>query len=238
MRYGIILMIIICISHFCCTTSAPPYQTPTRPSANAPGQLKKIDYQVISGDTLEIFVWQHTDMTRDVIIGPDGKLSFPLIGDIDADGKTLTQIDDDITKKLTEYIISPQVSVTVKKFAGEKVIVLGEVGKPGVYKFVGTTSFLDIIAEAGGFTRDKGNALIIRGDLKEGVTKSEVMLVDINSILNGDLRDNVVLYPRDIIYVSAKPIADVARYLRDYVSPILGNIVSFEVLSSTLSNKK
>jgi polysaccharide biosynthesis/export protein len=238
MRYLIILMALICISQICCASPTPFHQTATRPSANDPKQLKRVDYQVLVGDTLEIFVWQHADLTKDVIVGPDGKLSFPLIGDIDAEGKTLAQIDDDVTKKLAEYIVNPQVSVTVKKFAGEKVIVLGEVGKPGVYKFFGTTSFLDIIAEAGGFTKDKGNALIIRGDLKEGTTESEVMLVDISSILNGNLRDNVVLYPRDIIYVSTTPIADVARYLRDYVSPILGNIVNVEFLRTTVINKK
>ncbi|MFH0889384.1 MAG: polysaccharide biosynthesis/export family protein [Planctomycetota bacterium] len=233
MRYVVILMGIICVSQIYCST--PPHNlvpTTVRPSAAESNQSKPVDYQVMVGDTLEIFIWQHADLTRDIIIRPDGKLSFPLIGDINAEGKTLTQIDEDITKKLTEYIVTPQVSVTVKNFAGEKVIVLGEVGKPGVYKFFGTTSFLDIIAEAGGFTKDKGNALIIRGELKEGAKEAEVMLVDINGILNGNLRDNVVLYPRDIIYVSAKPIADVARYIRDYVSPILGNIVSLDTLNS------
>jgi polysaccharide export outer membrane protein len=215
------------------------YPPTIRPSAYDPEQLKPLDYQVIAGDTIEIFVWQHTDLTRDIIVRPDGKLSFPLIGDVEAQGRTLTEIDDEVTRKLTEYVISPQVSVTVKNFAGEKVIVLGEVGKPGVYKFFGRTSFMDIIAEAGGLTRDAkwGNALVIRGELKKDADKSEVILLDINEIINGNLRNNIVIYPRDIIYVSTKPIADVARYLRDYVSPVLGNLVSAKILSDALQKK-
>jgi polysaccharide export outer membrane protein len=195
--------------------------------------MKQVEYQVARGDTLEVFVWQHPDLTRDIIVRPDGKISVSLIGDIDVAGRTLTEIDKEIEKKLSEYIVSPEVSVTIKKFAGEKVIVLGEVTKPGVYTFVGLTSFLDIVAEAGGFTRDasKGNALVIRGELKEGKKQLEIILVSINDILKGNPQHNVVLYPRDIIYVSAKPIADVARYLRDYVSPILSNIVSIEFLA-------
>ena len=165
MRSIIILLLLAGLLPLGCGGVTNVYPPTIRPSAYDPEQLKPLDYQVISGDTIEIFVWQHTDLTRDIIVRPDGKLSFPLIGDIEAQGRTLTEIDDEVSKKLAEYVVSPQVSVTVKNFAGEKVIVLGEVGKPGVYKFFGRASFLDIIAEAGGLTRDAhwGNALVIRG---------------------------------------------------------------------------
>ncbi len=239
MRSIIILLLLTGLFLLGCSNVPDAYPPTIRPSAYDPEQLKPLDYQVIAGDTIEIFVWQHTDLTRDIIVRPDGKLSFPLIGDVEAQGRTLTEIDDEVTRKLTEYVISPQVSVTVKNFAGEKVIVLGEVGKPGVYKFFGRTSFMDIIAEAGGLTRDAkwGNALVIRGELKKDADKSEVILLDINEIINGNLRNNIVIYPRDIIYVSTKPIADVARYLRDYVSPVLGNLVSAKILSDALQKK-
>jgi len=239
MRSIIILLLLTGLFLLGCSNGPDVYPPTIRPSAYDPEQLKPLDYQVIAGDTIEIFVWQHTDLTRDIIVRPDGKLSFPLIGDIEAQGRTLTEIDDEVTKKLAEYVVLPQVSVTVKNFAGEKVIVLGEVGKPGVYKFFGRASFLDIIAEAGGLTRDAqwGNALVIRGELKKDAEKSEVILLDINEIINGNLRNNIVIYPRDIIYVSTKPIADVARYLRDYVSPVLGNLVSAKILSDALQKK-
>lgn len=239
MRSIIILLLLAGLIPVGCGGVPNVYPPTIRPSAYDPEQLKPVDYQVIVGDTIEIFVWQHTDLTRDIIVRPDGKLSFPLIGEIEAQGRTLTEIDDEVTRKLTEYIISPQVSVTVKNFAGEKVIVLGEVGKPGVYKFFGRTSFMDIIAEAGGLTKDAqwGNALVIRGELKKDADKSEVILLDINEIISGNLRNNIVIYPRDIIYVSTKPIADVARYIRDYVSPVLGNLVSGKILSDAMQKK-
>jgi polysaccharide export outer membrane protein len=226
------------VSQVCCSTPHNLVPPTARPCASDPNQSQTVDYKVMVGDTLAIFVWHHSDLTQDIIIRPDGKLSFPLIGDVDAEGKTLSQLNDSIGKKLTEYIVNPQVSVTVRKFAGEKVIILGEVSRPGVYTFVGRTSFLDMIAEAGGLTKDKSNALIIRGELKEGATEAEVMLLDVDDILNGNLRNNVVIYPRDIIYVSTKPIAEVARYLSTYISPILGNIVNIEVINTTLLKKK
>ena len=240
MRSIIILLLLAVVSFPLGCGGVPNVYPPTiRPSAFDPEQLKPIDYKVISGDKREIFVWQHTDLTRDIIVRPDGKISFPLIGDIEAQGRTLTEIDDEVTRKLAEYLVSPQVSVTVKEFAGEKVIVLGEVSKPGVYKFFGRASFLDIIAEAGGLTRDAqwGNALVIRGELKADAEKSDVILLDINEIINGNLRNNIVIYPRDIIYVSTKPIADVGRYLRDYVSPVLSNLVRAKGLSDAMQKK-
>ena len=240
MRSIIILLLLAVVSFPLGCGGVPNAYPPTiRPSALDPEQLKPVDYKVIIGDKLEIFVWQHTDLTRDIIVRPDGKISFPLIGDIEAQGRTLTEINDEVTKKLTEYVIAPQVSVTVKEFAGEKVIILGEVTKPGVYKFFGRASFMDMIGEAGGLTRDAkwGNALVIRGELKKDAEKSEVILLDVNEIINGNMRYNIVIYPHDIIYVSAKPIADVARYLRDYVSPVLGNIVSAKVISDVMQNK-
>lgn len=239
MKYTLGLLLLAGLFILGCGGGPDVYPPTIRPSALDPEQLKPVDYQIIVGDKLEIFVWQHTDLTRDIIVRPDGKLSFPLIGDIEAQGRTLTEIDSEVTKKLAEYVVSPQVSVTVKEFAGEKVIILGEVGKPGVYKFFGKASFLDMIAEAGGLTKDasRGNALVIRGELKEGTEKSEVILLDVNEILNGNLRHNIVVYPRDIIYVSAKPIADVARYLRDYVSPVLGNLINAKILNDAMQKK-
>src|SRR3989339_869336 len=127
---SIIILLLLAVVSFplgCSSGGANLYPPTIRPSAFDPEQLKPVDYQVIVGDTIEIFVWQHTDLTRDIIVRPDGKLSFPLIGDIEAQGRTLTEIDDEVTKKLAEYVVAPQVSVTVKNFAGEKVIVLGEV---------------------------------------------------------------------------------------------------------------
>ncbi|MBI4713494.1 MAG: polysaccharide biosynthesis/export family protein [Planctomycetes bacterium] len=212
-----------------CNQPATVYPATIRPSIVEAREVKQLEYLINVDDVIEVNVWQNQDVSRDAIVRPDGMISFPLIGEVKAHKRTLRQIDDEITQKLKEYIISPEVTVAIKKFAGEKVIVLGEVVKGGVHKFVGNASLMDIIGEAGGLTRDAkyGNLLIIRGDVLD---KPEVVMVNVNDILNGDMRSNVVMYPNDIVYVSSKPIADVARYLRDYVAPVLSTIVSVEFL--------
>ena len=168
------------------------------------------EYVVNLGDILEISVWEWPDLrTPEVYVRPDGRISFPLVGDIEAVGRTLTEIDDELTKKLTEYIRSPQVSVSIKRFGGKKVIVLGEVSNPGVYAPTGKSSLLEVIALAGGFsaTAVTSNVLVIRGD----VVKSEAIACDLRRALKGgDLSQNISTEPNDIIYVPRRFITSVS----------------------------
>ncbi|MFH1226677.1 MAG: polysaccharide biosynthesis/export family protein [Planctomycetota bacterium] len=236
MKSGIIIFTAVAavLSGFNCTQPPPPdsYPPSIRPSAIEARSLDKIDYPVAVDDILQVFVWQNPDISGDLIVRPDGKISMFLAGDIKAAGKTLTQIDDEITQRLSEYIIAPQVTVAVKKFSGQPVIVLGEVTKPGIYKLTGTISLMSVLGEAGGPTRDasKGNLLVIRGDVLD---KPEVVVVDMREILAGNMRNDIVMYPNDIVYVSSTPIADVSRYIRDYITPILGTVISVELLRRT-----
>ncbi|MFA5794791.1 MAG: polysaccharide biosynthesis/export family protein [Candidatus Brocadiia bacterium] len=235
MKSGIIiftavLSALLCFS--CVQNQSGAYPPSIRPSAIEARSLDKIDYSIAVDDVIQVFVWQNADISGDLIVRPDGKISMFLAGDIKAAGKTLTQIDDEITQRLAEYILAPQVTVAIKKFSGQPVIVLGEVGKPGVYKLTGTISLMQVLGEAGGLTRDssKGNLLVIRGDVLD---KPEVVMVDISEILAGNMRNDIVMYPNDIVYVSAKPIADVSRYIRDYVTPVLSTVMSVEILRRT-----
>ncbi|MDP2939667.1 MAG: polysaccharide biosynthesis/export family protein [Candidatus Omnitrophota bacterium] len=80
------------------------------------GELEQEEYAINKGDVLEIAVWQWPDLQKDVIVRPDGKISYPLVGDIRVDGMSLTALDDLLTKKLSEFIKSPEVSIMVKQF--------------------------------------------------------------------------------------------------------------------------
>ena len=81
--------------------------------------LEHDEYFISRGDTLDIYVWRWDDLTRDVIVRPDGRISYPLVGDIIAEGLTLIELDEIITELLKEFIRSPEVSVMVKDF-GER----------------------------------------------------------------------------------------------------------------------
>lgn len=103
-------------------------------------------------DVLEVHVWRNQDLTRQVVIRPDGMISLPLIGDVKASGLTATQLADSIAKRLAEYKDHPSVSVSVKEVNSYYIYVMGEVAKPGKYQLKSHTTVLQGITMAGGFT--------------------------------------------------------------------------------------
>jgi polysaccharide export outer membrane protein len=237
---GLLAWAIICLAA-CAPTKYNPsdFLPPTKadkPVAPSEERIRPVEYFVGLGDTLEIFVWRNPDLSRDVIVRPDGMITIPLIGDVTATGKTLAQLDKEITDGLAEYIrVTPEtkdglVSVSVKTFAGEKVFVLGEVNKPGVYNFLGETRLMEIVAQAGGFTYEAklAEVMVIRGD---PYGTPQVIRINVKDLLQqGKLAYNIPLQAKDIVYASSTMIADVTRFLSKTLSPILGTAVSEEYL--------
>jgi len=118
-----------------------------QPSADAPS------YRIGSGDVLRIGVWNDKDLQRTVTVRPDGKISFPLLNDIPAAGKTPMQLSREMTRGLKIYIANPQVSVVVQAVHSFTVSVLGQVRNPGRYEMPsGKATVLDSLAMAGGLT--------------------------------------------------------------------------------------
>ena len=103
-------------------------------------------------DVLEVIVWRNQDLSRQVVIRPDGMISMPLIGDVQANGLTANQLAARIAERLKEFKENPSVSVSVKEVNSYNIYVLGEVAKPGKYQLKSHTSVLQAIAMAGGFT--------------------------------------------------------------------------------------
>ena len=103
-------------------------------------------------DVLEVTVWRNQDLSRTVVIRPDGKVSLPLIGDVQASGLSTSQVADKIAARLTEFKENPVVTVTVKEVNSYYVYVLGEVTKPGKYQLKSHATVLQVVALASGFT--------------------------------------------------------------------------------------
>lgn len=174
------------------------------------------EYYLASGDEIEIFVWQHSDISRQVKIRPDGMLSYPLVGTIKAAGLTIDELQVTLTKELEKYIISPLVTVTVNEFVGNKIIVLGEVNYPGIYTYSGTINLLEALALAGDFTSEgKRESVIVVSD---NLTESpQVRRVDLfRAIRKGTSKSDIILKPNDVIYVPRHFIADLNRFWADY----------------------
>lgn len=124
--------------------------TTSPPSSNHAPDLG--DYRIGPEDMLQISVWKNDSMSRAVPVRPDGKISLPLLNDVQAAGLTPLELRDVLTQKLAEYMPNPEVFVIVAEVRSFKVSVIGEVLKPGRYELKSWTTVLDALALAGGFT--------------------------------------------------------------------------------------
>jgi len=175
------------------------------------------EYYIDVGDVLDISVWQIPDLSKpEVIVRPDGKISFPLIGDIRAEGLTLTQLGNIVTEKLKTYVKAPQVSIMIRRFGEQsnKVSILGEVTAPGVYRFSSPPNVTEVVASAGGYTKYSviNSVMVIRGT--GSGRKPEAIRINLAHILKGNkYSNNLSLKPNDIIYVPRSFIGNVNTFL-------------------------
>jgi polysaccharide export outer membrane protein len=186
------------------------------PVLKPPLEREEKEYYIDIGDVLDISLWQMPDLSKsEVIVRPDGKISFPLIGDIKTEGLTLTESDIIMTEKLKAYVKAPEVSIMIRRFGEEtnKVVILGEILSPGVYKFSGPPTITEVVASAGGYTKYAvlNSIMVISGDVR---TKPEVVEVNLAQILkSGRLSENIFLKPNDIVYVPRSFIGNVNTFL-------------------------
>ena len=157
-------------------------------------------YVIGAEDVLSIHVWREEALSRTVPVRTDGKISLPLINDIQAAGLTPLQLKEMLTQKFKMYIENPNVSVVVTEANSMKVFVSGQIRTPGVYRLRSETTLLQIIPMAGGFTdwANQKKILIIRNE--NG--KEKRFTVNYKKIVNGDVPEsNILLKAGDTIIV-------------------------------------
>jgi polysaccharide export outer membrane protein len=130
----------------------PPAAPPPSSTAGKAASSADSQYRIGPEDVLHVSVWGNQELTMDVIVRPDGKISIPLVQDIQAEGFTASEMADRIHQKLLPYIIDPNVSVIVKQINAPKFSVIGYVNRPGTYPMRGDVTVLQALSEAGGFT--------------------------------------------------------------------------------------
>jgi polysaccharide biosynthesis/export protein len=158
-------------------------------------------YKVEPGDVLTISVWKEEGLLQEVLVRPDGGISFPLAGNIQAQGKTLEQIESIISQRLADYIADPVVTVSAKQLFGNKVYVIGKVNKPGEYPINRPTDVMQGLAMAGGMTPFSAvNSIVILRRHADG--QQEAFPFRYGDVEDGDdLDQNIVLQPGDVIVV-------------------------------------
>lgn len=139
-------------------------------------------------DVLEVTVWRNQDLSRVVVVRPDGMISLPLIGDVRAGGQTAAQVADKIAKRLTEFKENPSVSVSVKEVNSYYIYVMGEVLKPGKYQLKSYSTVLQSLSIGGGFTpfASKGQIHVVRSIKNEAEGVHEIRIsVPYSDLISG-----------------------------------------------------
>lgn len=186
----------VCILMAACS-SAPAVDYPV------PAIEPVADYRIGPGDNLSIFVWRNPEISISVPVRPDGKISTPLVEDLQAVGKTPTELSRDLEVALSEYIKSPKVNVIVTGFVGtfgEQIRVVGMATEPKALSYRQNMTLLDVMIEVGGLAEGAaGNrAKIVR---RSGGQEIEIP-VRIHDLLNkGKISANVQVWPGDVLII-------------------------------------
>lgn len=174
-----------------------PFWSVTAAAATAPGPA---EYVISAGDQLGIEVWKDPNLTRTVVVLADGKITFPLIGEVAAGGKTVTQLKAEIEKRLSAFVPAPVLTLEVKHCNSLFIFVLGRVNNPGRSTLVSTVNVLQALAMAGGLNpfakRDQIRIFRSRPD------GTEILSFDYDEVIAGRrLEQNVELSRGDVVVV-------------------------------------
>lgn len=212
MKYRLSPLLVILVLFGCAynkelvqgNTTAEPQQIPP---------ITISEYILGFGDELEISIYRHDEMTKKVRILPDGKIQYPLVGEIYAQGLSVNQLRDKLREGLLKYYVDPQVSINVSSIGSQKFFVLGEVKHPGVFQLDRPKTLVEAISEAEGFTLDAKQSfvLLIRGGPSS--PKPSYQILDMEKVFKQmDMTQNMALHQGDIIYVPASEYANVERF--------------------------
>ena len=179
--------------------SGPSGSFPPAPAAAGGGDY---NYVIGAGDGLNIIVWRNPELSATVPVRPDGKISAPLVDELQVQGKTSVQVAREVEKKLAQYVRDPVVTVIVTGFVGpysEQIRVVGEAARPQFLPFKQKMTLLDVMIAVGGLTdfADGNGATILRGS--DGNKQYSVRLRDL--IKRGDVSANVEMRPGDILII-------------------------------------
>jgi polysaccharide biosynthesis/export protein len=170
------------------------------PGPQTPAVVVPAGYVIGPEDVLTVVVWREKDLSLDVTVRPDGRVTLPLINDVVAQGLTPEQLRDEIKTQVSKFVEDPSVTVTVKQINSRRVYITGMVGKAGAYPLTASTTVVQLIALAGGLQEfaDSKNIIIMRTE--NG--KPTALRFNYKEVLNRkNLRQNVELRPGDTVVV-------------------------------------
>ena len=182
-----------------------------------PAQEYKIQY----GDQLDIKFLYNPELNENLPVRPDGRITLQLVGDLMVVDMTPTQLSEALKTRYAAEVKRPEITVIVRQFAAQKVFVDGEVGRPGLLQLVGSMTVSQAIAQSGGFGYDarKTEVIVIR---QNPAGKPLVTVVDMLQVQRGiDMTMDINLMPYDMVYVPKSQIAEVDKWVDQYIRRML-----------------
>ncbi len=172
---------------------------PVKGKDNTAVQARENSYRMGPEDVIRVSVWENKELTLDVVVRPDGKISLPLVQDVQAEGLTAAELAVIIRKNLEAFVKDPQVSVILLQVNAPKIYVIGSVSKPGPYPLRGETSLLQALSQAGGFTQfaSPRSIKLVRGS---GL-RQEIRKINYYNVIDEGGEGNYLLAPGDTIVV-------------------------------------
>ena len=187
--------VLLFVSGCATTTQTPP------PNAVVPSSSE--NYLIGPGDTLQVFVWRYPEVSTTVPVRPDGKITMPLVEDLQAVGKSSTQLARDLERTLRKYLKEPVVTVTITQFVGnfnEQIRVVGQAVEPQALTYRDELSLLDVMIEVGGLTEfAAGNGAKLVRRTGNGQQTYDLRLGDL--LNKGDMSANLAMQPGDIVVI-------------------------------------
>jgi polysaccharide export outer membrane protein len=169
-------------------------------SSNATFAQDTSSYLIGPSDLLYIYVWKETELTQEVTVLPDGNISFPLIGEIQAQGRNVTELKSAISTRLKHYVTAPEVTVVVRQTNSRRIYTLGKLNRPAPYPLMPDMTVLQALSTAGGLAEwaDEKNIFVIR---REGARELQLRFNYKDYISGKNLEQNILLKPNDTIVV-------------------------------------
>jgi polysaccharide export outer membrane protein len=174
-----------------CASSAVSNRAAERPDAG--------EYRIGREDVLEVIVWREPELTRVVPVRPDGRISLPLAGEVEAAGRTPTELQQGLSKALSPYVRDPAVAVLVREINAARVYVLGEVARPGAFPLRGPVTVVQGIALAGGRTEFGGDRVVWLRQKPDG--GAERVTLSFGELVKGEVAGALWLRGGDVLYV-------------------------------------
>ncbi|MBD3414630.1 MAG: hypothetical protein GF421_09390 [Candidatus Aminicenantes bacterium] len=164
-------------------------------------EQRSLEYKIGPQDLLEITVFGLDEMNKTVRVSEDGNITLPLLGEIEVQDLTKSELEQKLARLLEEkYLQDPQVTIFISEYQSKRVSILGAVSAPGRYELLGRQTLLHMIAQAGGMTDQAGDEIIVVRETEDGSSKSLRIPLD-DLVIKGDSSLNIPLEPGDIVNI-------------------------------------